>query len=378
MTECVLIWVAGFGFVIGIAELLTRFWFRRGGYFPFVPHMRQRFELDSTVLPQMEPVTRLHINSQGERGSEPPPSEANALRILVAGGSGAECYLLDQDQAWPEVMGQIIRSSTCLQDQGKDNLHVGNISRSLLTCASLARVLEKSLPRYSKLDLMITYVGAADVVSWLEKGVPDEVHDEDLPLDFLFQENPESRYAWSVKGCALRRLGIRLMRRIFHPVEKRTQVGKSIARNRTMRAKASHWIDEAPDSSSMEACFERNLRRMIAAAQAAGARVLIARQPWLRKDFSDQEKTQLWNFGRGRPLEKELDTYYTLPVVHSLLGKLDQIQVRVAQDLGLSTVDLMGDLPGDFEHFYDSFHLTSRGAALVGELVAQAIPNALK
>ena len=360
------------------AELLARAWMKRGGYFPFVPHMRQRFELDLDTLPSLVSPVRLEINSRGERGSEPPADHEDALRILVAGGSGAECYLLDQDQAWPAVMEHSLGKARQSVGSKGNKVHVGNISRSLLTCASQAQVLEKSLVRYPKLDLVMTYVGAADVVAWLEKGTPEQVPDADLPQDFLFQQNPKTRFTWSLKSCALRRLAIRITRRSLKPVEHRQNVGRSIARNRIMRANATHWIDQVPDSTPMEQCFERNLRRMIAAVQEHGAKVMIVRQPWLNRNFTEQEKLQLWNFGHGRPLERELDTYYTLPVVRQLLETLDRVQIRVAQELDLPVLGLMDELPMDFDHFYDHFHLTPRGAAWVGQRVAEAVPDALK
>jgi lysophospholipase L1-like esterase len=225
---------------------------------------------------------------------------------------------------------------------------------------------------------VITFVGAADVVSWLEKDTPEKVEDEDLPIDFLFQQNPETQYRWSVRGCALRRLTIRLARRFFHPVEHRKNVGRTIARNRAMRANATHWIDQVPDPAPMVECFERNLRRMIDAAHEHGARVMIVRQPWLEGEFTEEEKRQLWNFGRGRPYEGDLDNYYTLPVAHQLLRTLDSVQARVALELGLTEIGLMDELPMDFDHFYDSFHFTPKGAECVGQQVAKAIPMALK
>jgi lysophospholipase L1-like esterase len=372
MMDAVLMLIGVLVLATPVAEMIARIWLARGGYFPFVPYMRQRFQLDQEVLPDLPSPTRLEINSRGERGSEPPNQETDALRILVAGGSGAECYLLDQSHAWPAV------AERSLTKDYRDTVHVGNISRSLLTCASLAKVLEKCLPRYPKLDLVITFVGAADVVSWLEKDTPALVEDENLPLDFLFQQNPETQYRWSVKDCALRRLAIRLTRRFFHPVEHRESVGRTIARNRDMRANATHWIDHVPDPAPMVECFERNLRRMIDAAQNHGARVMIVRQPWLEREFTEEEKRRLWNFGRGRPYEGELDSYYTLPVAHRLLRTLDSVQTRVAHELGLTEIGLIDQLPMDFDHFYDSFHFTPKGAECVGQRVAEAIPMALK
>jgi len=50
----------------------------------------------------------------------------------------------------------------------------------------------------------------------------------------------------------------------------------------------------------------------------------------------------------------------------------------VARELDLPVLSLMDELPMDFDHFYDYFHLTPRGAAWVGQRVAEAVPDALK
>ncbi len=56
------------------------------------------------VLPSQEALVRFEVNSEGERGDEPPADSRATYRILVAGGSAAECYFLDQPSTWPEVL----------------------------------------------------------------------------------------------------------------------------------------------------------------------------------------------------------------------------------------------------------------------------------
>ena len=44
-------------------------------------------------------------------------------------------------------------------------------------------MLERTLPRYEKLDLLILIVGMSGVVDWLEKGVPAVLPECGLSLD---------------------------------------------------------------------------------------------------------------------------------------------------------------------------------------------------
>ncbi|MCA9000732.1 MAG: hypothetical protein KDB61_02330 [Planctomycetes bacterium] len=52
---------------------------------------------------------------------------------------------------------------------------------------------------------------------------------------------------------------------------------------------------------------------------------------------------------------------------------MDRVTHEVADELGTAQVELLPHLDLDFETFYDELHLTPKGCAKVGELVARAI-----
>ena len=52
--------------------------------------------------------------------------------------------------------------------------------------------------------------------------------------------------------------------------------------------------------------------------------MVVVRQPWFEKDFTPEEAARLWNFGKGRPYEGDLDTYYTHRVVNALMRAVDE------------------------------------------------------
>ncbi|MDA1266520.1 MAG: hypothetical protein O2816_15680, partial [Planctomycetota bacterium] len=97
--------VAG-GVLVGVAaELAARAWLRaRGGYYVLRPWNRMVMGVDKSILPQLEDEVRIEANRDGERGPKPPKRWDDTYRVLVAGGSAAECYLLDQDSEWPAVV----------------------------------------------------------------------------------------------------------------------------------------------------------------------------------------------------------------------------------------------------------------------------------
>ena len=60
-------------------------------------------------------------------------------------------------------------------------------------------------------------------------------------------------------------------------------------------------------------------------------------------------------------------------MIHTDLLWANEVQFRVAREVGAETLDLMDAIPMDFEHFYDDLHLTPQGAGVVGARIARAV-----
>jgi lysophospholipase L1-like esterase len=366
------LWTALGAVALGVvAELATRCWLRsRGGYFVLPPWSRADKGIDRSILPQLEERVRIEANRDGERGPEPPMRWEDTYRVLVAGGSAAECYLLDQDSEWPAVVRERLEQDPARL--GAPAVHLGNISRSLVPCEAIDLILRKVLPRYPRLDMVALMIGASDVVAWLERGCPEELTEGEYTAARVFAEHPEGAYSWTPKGLALRQLAAGLHRRFSGSVDRRDAVGGMIAKNRAMRARGT-ITDEIADPSAMVAGFEKWLRQVVETARTKASRVLVIRQPWLRREFTPEQDARLWNFGAGKPYAEEVTTYFSHDVVDRLMGLVDEAAGRVADECGVEQLDLMGRLEHDFETFYDRLHLTKKGARVVGDAVADAI-----
>src|SRR6266849_750020 len=91
--------------VFVLAEYATRWWLRaKDKYYVWTPHYRHISELDPSGFPNFPSPARVFINSEGERGNEVPRNAKKIYRVLVAGGSAPECFVLDQEAAWPMVL----------------------------------------------------------------------------------------------------------------------------------------------------------------------------------------------------------------------------------------------------------------------------------
>src|ERR1043165_11321 len=169
------IWIAAPVVCIALAisaELIARSWIRRRTpYRVWPPGMRLELRQHPDVAPEIEPRVRFEINSDGERGAEAPRGD-DVFRILIAGGSAAECYALDQPTSWPGVLQRLLNEDDALRALGARRVHVGNIARAGVSSPELDLIFDRVLPNYERLDLLIVMVGASTVYHWLEDGAP--------------------------------------------------------------------------------------------------------------------------------------------------------------------------------------------------------------
>jgi len=212
------IWASGLAAValLGV-EVACRWWLhRRSPYYVWPPGKRLEVRLDRDVFPEGEPSVRFDVNADGERGGDVPDADG-LYRILVAGGSAAECFALDQPSSWPGALERLLRAPDKAQALGARRVHVGNIGRSYIGAAGLDLILERVLPQYRRLDAIIIMVGAGDVVQWLEEGAPPSLPVARIPAGWIFSRHPEQRFGWKPSQWALVEVVRRLRRSWLRP-----------------------------------------------------------------------------------------------------------------------------------------------------------------
>jgi len=352
------------------AELLARVHLkRRDHWFVHAPFARSEYVVDPVAFPKLPPTVRLSANIEGERGSKLPAPPEDLYRVLVAGGSAAECYMLDQPHTWPAVTQDILNGTA-----GRRSLaHVGNIACSLIPCRTIDRLLGRVLPRVRSLDVIVLMVGASDLVDWFEKKAPPEIDESPAALHLFCTEHPAGDFSWKPTGTALYRLFRRLHTRVVRPVDRRTNVGAARLKHREMRARCQNMISEAPDATPMLDRFRHHLTALIRTCREHSREVLIARQPWLDADLTAEQERQLWNFGQGRPYKREPEAYYSIRVVRELMEQVDRVAVEVAEAERVPELDLRARVPSTLDHYYDFLHHTPLGARCVGAAIASKL-----
>jgi hypothetical protein len=151
-------------------------------------------------------------------------------------------------------------------------VHVGNIARSGVGARALDQVLERVLPRYPRLQMIIILVGASDVLQWLEHGAPAERPSTaknlgDFPL------SPELTFGWRPRwagygGTACAGFGSVGFVRQAHP-----NACRWIGKARRMARRSPKLRTDMPDPTPMLAHFDCYFRSAIRRAMAHADRV---------------------------------------------------------------------------------------------------------
>jgi len=372
----ILLWfstVAAIVLLAAGAECAARWWLRyRAAYYVFLPGARYIVRPDPRVSPDLEPQARFDVNSDGERGDEVPRSTRGLYRVLVAGGSQPEGYLLDQDTSWPGALHRLLERPEHLRRLDARTVHVGSIARSGAGSEILDRILERVLPRYPRLQAIVILVGVSDVAQWLEYGAPSAPPPSARTPD-IFKCHPEGPFGWTYRTLALRQLALKLYTLWRRPVQVQEGAGSWVPKARRMRAEAKEIRPTTPDPSPMLDHFERNMRRLLQRAKTHADRVVLVRQPWLDVDYTPDVAARMWHGGMGTPWRQQVDTYYSLNAFSGVMRMLDARAAVLADELDVEQLDLMPVLERSSRTYYDCFHLTPAGAQTVAAAVAAAI-----
>ena len=359
-----------------LAEVVARAWLLLfGKYYVWPPGARLHMRTDRTAVPELEPLIRVEFNAEGERGGALPDDWKDTMRVLVAGGSVAECWYLDQASTWPQVIERRLNEPESLARLGVRRVYVGNVARSLLTVEHIEQIFDRILDRYERIDAILLMVGASDLVHWLEKGTPERIDGYELPRESMFGQHPEGPFGWSPKSFASWRVVASLRRKLFHPVVTHENAGRRISRARQAKARVKSRVHEVADPAPMLERFERNLRSLVARAKSRAKTVVLVRQPWLERELTPEEERHLWMFGVGAGSTRNAaaTAYYSLDVVWKLMRQIDERIVDVAKDLGVETIDLRSVVPPTFDLWYDEMHHTAAGCERIGNAVAQRL-----
>jgi lysophospholipase L1-like esterase len=323
-------------------------------------HLNKVFRPDPRILPGISGESRFWTSSAGLRGDE--FSSDQRYRILVFGGSAAECLYLDQDESWPQILQQRLTETT-----GR-RVWVGNAAVSGRSSPHHVVQVERLLPQYPRIDGILLFVGVNDFLKRLEAGdrYTPEMPQEEL-MSWAFYHRP---FGWSVDATAIARLYARerALRRFRREPLFQDEMGRVYARWRERRRAASRLIDELPDLSVALAAYARNLTSIIDRARASGAEVVLVTQPSLwRPDLGSPERDLLWTGGIGNYRRRKGSEYYSVEALAAGMARFNQRLLAVCRERAALCIDLAPRIPKDTGAFYDDVHFNEQGARAVAD-----------
>ena len=355
------------------AELIGRLWLKKnGGWFLWLPYRRLDLHLKKGVFPNFPPLTRVRINRFGARGEKPPRLDDETLRVVVSGGSAAECFFLDQPLTWPEQMAYFLRKAPPPARGGGSMVHVDNFGRSGYLCKDIERLLAHTAPGIGRIDVIVLLVGAGDMIRWMEQGGPKNGPEPGTGRE-IFALTPRPRSRWYRLG-ALKLLFTRARQWLTKSTSTRFEAGTRIENARTARQLQKHHLLALPDAQGMLSEFENTLRDLIGTCQQLAPRVVLVQQPHFGRLPSEAEQGLMWNFRNHQVSDQNEPCYYAHSDVMALMETINNTVARVGEQMSVTAiVDGQRAVTAGPESFYDFMHLNPSGAELLGKKVSRAI-----
>lgn len=333
-------------------------------FYIWPPKMEETFLPDQEILPGTSRRAWFRTNSLGLRGYEPAPNDD--YRILVLGGSAAECLYLNERESWPR------RLQARLQIAVPDfRVWVGNGGRSGQGSRDHVFHLEYlPLDRFD-LDAVVVLIGVNDFILRLRQDTlynPDFLETSggrEVQIDHAFLMVPAS---YSIPPPPFyRRAGLwqaakRLRNRLFPP-EPQDPRGEVVKKWREMRSSAGEFRDRLPDLEEAFGEYLDNLERMIQLARRRELRLIFVTQPSLwKQEMSPAEEAALWMGGVGEFRLLPGQPYYSSSALERGLRAYNSLLSEYCRRRGVECLDLAVDYPRDLTHFYDDCHFTVAGA----------------
>lgn len=372
--ESALVASAGVSAVAAGEYLLRQYLPRSPLHYPWIPNSRVSFTLDPEQYPGFDLAGEFRINSIGERGSTlASGGSRRPLRILVMGGSAAECLAISDNYYWPLVLQREMDRLGVALEAGYSSIHVGSIGRSLAPVQIQKRALDLISPRYREIDLVITYFGASDILHWMEQGCNRMQYEKSMQLTPFFRANCFPPYRLNAGHSAIGKLTKQIMRKLISQPLPLITMGSNFRKLRLRRQKATEILDEVPRIEEFYACFRRSFVEFVEALTGICKRIIVVEQPWICRALDPDEEKMMWHFSFGDPRTSERGAYFSHDYTDGVMRRISAIQREVASERGLAFIGLIDKLTADLEHYADYFHQTPKGNVEIGRTLAAEI-----
>lgn len=362
---------AGVGLLI-LSEILLRIYIRKfARSYWRAPGTRLIYTLhpkSATLLKDRE--IRWQFNRLGERSGNPPAGN-RLYRVLVVGGSAAECTFLDQDKTWAAQLQTVLSRPENLKILGCDAVHVGLLAASATDSRALKFILERYLPYFPRIDTVIIMNGISDALRWLEAGAPSGEAAPPKEEKNIFTIYPSMPFT-------LRRPAIvyyavtRLLAMIQEP--KHDNVGRLLFQEAEARQQCQNFATLESDPGVMLSTFDKSLREVLALLRQYTKRIIVAHQPYYENSNAPkEEEVHFWSGRVGAP--KSVPSWFLAhKQVMELCAEIFRHSEKIAEEEKLEEIDVRPVVRGPLgEFYYDQFHFNPNGAKVVAGAIADVV-----
>jgi lysophospholipase L1-like esterase len=316
------------------------------------------------LLPNVSGDHLLQVNSLGIRGTM--PGAGAKPRIAVLGGSTAEDWVLEERETWAQQLAGALR--TCAPDVWVANLGKGGVNarHHLLQLPAV----ERYMPRF---DGFVVLLGLNDFLFDLRIHHPFQIPEDWWPRQaFMSLPGEEGSSAILAIGKRLWKAS-RSAGTGGHGSSDFGLYQKHL-RDAYARVTTDRWVNELPDLATHLANYRKTIAALKAYADRYGAPIVFVSQPYVwSASMSPETRAQIYAGFIGHELESPKTKWYTAAALEKGLAAYNATLLDMCRSEKLLCVDAAAQMPREAPYFYDDFHFSERGAALLGKSVAQAV-----
>ena len=292
-------------------------------------------------------------NSLGFRGSEPPADWQNHTTIIAMGGSTTECFYLNDDKCWTNLLEKNIRKE--IHDVWINNAGFQGHS-TFGNFILLNDYVKKLKPKYVLLLEGINEINRTDIAK-----------DESVSAN----STRTTIWGWLKRHSHLLTAIINIER--HYRAERLGITDKEFdpATMPQLQLSETEMNVILKKQESLVTAYAKRLNRIIDTCVANKIQPVLITQPILYGDVNDCIS------GVDLAKVKIADGYNGL-LMWKLIELYNNQTIQISKSKNLPCIDLAAAMPKCSKYFYDICHFTNEGSQMVSEIIAKQLLTFLK
>lgn len=360
-----------FLFLIVTCEIFLRFISPpRTKYYIFPPHTHKIYCAQPKLLPGVDGINHFTINSQGLRSKEI-AADVN-LRILILGGSSAECIILDDSEAWPQIIENELN-----QKQRYGKVWVGNTGRSGISSYENVLVMRHLPDQIGSVCLAIVCIGANDAAMAMANVKWEFDEDDRYARTYFIISQKEKSFPQNTALFAFCQDMKRLWLFSKIGILQNGDYFQWVVKSQKARMMDRPHLKTMPNLDSYLQQYKKNLNEIVRLSNEKGIKLVFVTQPLLfKKGLSTEEEASLGGYGITSffsDTTKSGNSWYSSATIEKINNQYHQVTKNVCEKNNVPCIDAANLFPAKLEYFYDGLHFTEKGSHAFAQFLVEEI-----